>query len=221
MQPALGAVHEDPTVQADVERKAGRSKNRRTGKKVGETQPLIFQSHFGPALTMSFTAVAPPQPDEARLSELARLQLSAFFYLLSYNEETRRGGFWPGIYEPLQYSFRSDWGNAVQRWFRAFSRGWHVRMRGALADGYFRIMILRHPGKELWAWALEWNRNVRVIGFFGNEEAVRWATSFAPEIDMQVVGRNPQGAEIRMRFEVPLGADDDDMFSFDDVERLR
>jgi hypothetical protein len=219
MHPGLDKEHDDDHVAFDAERKASKSKNRRTGKPVAESEPLTIHGQLGPALRMSFTASTPPQPDEVRVYELARLQLAGFFYLCTFKVDTQRGGFWPGIYAPLLFSLRGDWGNPVYRWFIRSTREWQLRIRGDLADRYYKVIIRRDPDSILWAWALEWNRNLRIIGFFGEAEAVRSAVADAPEPEMYVIGRYPDGSDLRMRDEIPLPEEEDHLFSSNDEAR--
>lgn len=41
-------------------------------------------------------------------------------------------------------------------------------------------MIREHPELPCWSWALEYNKNLRRVGFFGNLEAVQSALSALP-----------------------------------------
>lgn len=165
---------------------------------------------------MSFTLVGPAQADESRVYELASLQLAGFFYALTYDFDQRVGGIWLGGFFPLTFSSRPDWGNPLQRWFMATVVAWQPRVLGTIADGFFRVAIRRHPELVVWSWALEWNQSLRVIGFVGEAESVEAIKSSAPDVPMDVLGRLPDGSELRMRSEVALDPGDDLLFSPDD-----
>jgi hypothetical protein len=57
-----------------------------------------------------FDAVAPPQVDDNRAFELAHMQLAAFFYWITFDRKTGKGGFWPGGFHPPPYVTRHDRG---------------------------------------------------------------------------------------------------------------
>ena len=67
-------------------------------------------------------------------------------------------------------------------------RDWDLQIHAIGADTFFKMIIRRHPeGKEVWAWALEWNHSIRVIGFAGREEEVREITAHRPDVPFDVV----------------------------------
>ena len=49
--------------------------------------------------------------------ELARMQIMAFFYAITFNQETKKGGFWLGDFFPLLEAHYSDWGNDIHKMF--------------------------------------------------------------------------------------------------------
>jgi hypothetical protein len=64
----------------------------------------------------------------------------------------------------------------------------------------------------VWAWALEWNQNYRIIGFFGDEDAVRSLLDELPELPRQVI---PTGAGtfVTVRKDVMLSEAEDRLFT--------
>ena len=170
MQPDATGAHAvaDIVLQQEAERKARNSTSRRTGRRVAESQEqFTVKFPFGPGVEFTFTGHTPPQVDHGRAYRLALFQLRAFFYFVTYNQDTRKGGFWPGSFSPFALAQKADWGNAH---FSAFTRAvkdWEPRFIGTGARGFFVVAIRRHPDAATWSWALEWNQNYRLIGFFG------------------------------------------------------
>jgi hypothetical protein len=166
---------------------------------------------FGPATAM-FNMVSGPQVGRERLERLAWYHVRAFFYLVTYSEDTRTGSPLPGVFAPLADAARRDWGNARMRGFISATRSWHHRMFGIGADGFFKIWIRRHPnGAPVWAWAVEWNQNLRVVGFFGDEDDVVAAADALPKLELRVI-QQPPNIVYRYREEVALPADEDYLF---------
>ncbi len=154
----------------EIRRKASGSKSRKTGKAVIDSQEdLTFELPFGPGNTFSFSTISPPQVEHQRVYELSRLQVSAFFYVITYDEATRIGGFLPEGFYPLSPAHRPDWGNQLHRAFMKSVANWHLRWVGITASANFKSIVRCHPDLPCWAWALEWNRNYRVIGFVGSQ----------------------------------------------------
>lgn len=205
-------VNNDPRLHAEARRKAANAISRRTKKPVaaGE-EPLKFDTTFG-AAKLGFTFEMPPQVDDSRLFELARYQLIAFFYWITYNEETKRGGFWVGQYFPLLAVRRADWGNPQMHWFMDTTKDWLGRVHAIGADGYFKVTIKRKSATdELWSWALEWNQNFRLVGFFGRKESVEVLKPTIPALKMHILQQSDSGWT-RYRADVPLAEAHDILF---------
>lgn len=214
MQPDCWGRHviEDDSLKITSSRKGRSSISRRTGKPiVDSSEEHKIKIPFGPNVEMTFTLVSPPHIDRERMWDLARLHLMGFFYFISYDHENRTGGFWPGYYMPLHEALRSDWGNPVQIAFMNNLSTWEHRLCAIGADGFFKIMIKRHPSAECWAWALEWNQKLRLIGFFGDKET---AESVVETFESGRVHQIPQGPNhhVGLREEVAVREEDDKMF---------
>ena len=202
-------------VRAEAQRKS-KSVSKKTGKSVLHSQEeLNFEGPFPSGVTIKCSMVGPPQIEGDRLYELARLQMMAFFYFITFNCETNKGGFWPVGFHPLSVVHYEDWGNSLQKAFMSAVANWEPRLIGNTADGYFRSIIRRHPSAECWSWAVEWNKNYRVVGFFGSrrsaEEIVK---SFQPPEMTNLV--NVDNLHLRYRSEVKLAEEDDLLFVWDD-----
>ncbi len=205
MQPdVLGRfAHDDERLARESVRKGRGAISARTGKPVIESQErFTIKGELMPGVTVSFGFVGPAQSVRDRVLRLAELHLRAFFYLITYDRQTRRGGGPSGAFLPLSIASKQDWGNAVLQAFQNQIKDWPFRVHALAADGYFKLIIRRRENSELWAWALEWNRNLRLAGFLGDESAVREVVARLPPL------RDPKA----YRKEVPLPEDDDILF---------
>lgn len=204
----------DPRLQAEVARKAPKARSRRTGKVVIDSHEQVeIKGAFGPA-TFTFNFSSPAQIEEARLYQLAHYHFRGFFYWITYQHETNRGGFVQGGFFPLAAIRRADWGAPRIRWFMDLVRDWELRVHAIGADTFFKLLIRRHPeGVAVWSWAVEWNHSIRVVGFAGDEDVIRALLSIAPNQPMELL--HETGNElVRMRTEVALPDDQDDLFEF-------
>jgi hypothetical protein len=200
-------------LHTEARRKAANAISRKTKKPVaaGE-EPLKFDTQFG-AANFSFTFVMPPQVDENRLFELARYHVGAFFYLVTYDEQTKRGSFWAGQFFPIAAVRKADWGNSQMRWFMDTTKDWPSRVHAVGADGYFKITIKRRSETdELWSWALEWNQNFRLVGFFGRDDLLDFMNQAIPTLKMSLAQQSTSGW-IRARVEEALAEEDDILFA--------
>lgn len=217
MQPdGLGRyASDDPRLIAEAQRKA-RTTNQRTGRFVSEPEPpMNITGRFGP-MTINFSFTHPAQCDENRLFQLARMQLAGFFAMLTWKEDERRGYYWPGAYMPVVAVRKEDWANPLLTSIEDIARDWEHRLFAVAADGFYRVWIKRRPGDPaVWAWALEWNRNFRLGGFFGDEDAMRELAATLPPLVVETLHETP-GVVLRYRTETPLAEADDHLFDFPD-----
>ncbi len=216
MQPDPSARfrRDDETLLREARRKAAKSVSRRTGKRVAESSETFqIRGSVIPGLNVEFKFIAPPQLDEARVHQLSCFQLAGLFYWITFNQEASRGYFWPGDFKPLQFSLRGDWGNDLARAFMRQVASWQHRVLVTAAGGYFKAAIKRHPDNAVcWSWALEWNDNVRSIGFFGLPEALEPTMKALPAL-AKVELKSSDGSSLKYREETPLAAADDYLFA--------
>jgi len=215
MQPdAAGRYPEsDPTLISQAVRKGAKSVSRRTGKPVNASQEkLSLNLSYAPGIEFDFQFTSAPQADSQRVYELARLQLMGFFYCLTFDGNTRKGSFWRGGFFPIFDTVRSDWGNLVMRGFMDTVVTWRPRLLGIGADGFFKIAIREHPMSACWSWALEWNKNYRIIGFFGDQQTAKTIANGFPRLKLQSIA---EGRDSFMRYylETPLSDEEDKLFS--------
>jgi hypothetical protein len=171
---------------------------------------------MGP-LNFKFKFHAPAQVDDDRAYQLARMQLRAFHYLTTYDEIMQRGYYWPGTFAPLLLVRHSDWGNPLLGWFERTTACWALRVHSVAADGFHKIWIRRRiDDPAVWAWAMEWNFNFRLAGFFGNEEAIRAILSNASWPELHTVVERPNRT-IKFRLEAALQPEEDTLFELDET----
>lgn len=206
---------EDERLHRDAARKAKGSISRRTRKPVGQGQdPWVIKGNMM-GIEMTFTMVGPPQADDERLFRLAWFQLQGFFYLLTYKEDIKRGHFFLGEFMPLVAVRKEDWGNPQLAWFEETTKDWLVRVSVITADEHFKLWIRKkeEDGKA-WAWAIEWNKNYRLVGFVGEPAELQAERDAVPPLEMQSLYENPD-RYLRMRTETPLAPEKDTLFDCD------
>jgi len=218
MQPSLlmGFPRDDGRLRSEAARKA-RSKSRTTQRPVGNSaERLSLGAQLGPGARATFGLVAPPQIDLQRADELALMHVQAFFYWASYDPIKRSGQRCPGVWTPLDFVFRTDWGNPIQKAFMARIQDWCTVVAASTAQGYFKIAIRRRPDRACWSWALEWNENVRLVGFVGEDVAIQEEVA---ELPGPRLGRLAvSDGSVLFRLEQRLDAADDLLFRFRDVD---
>ena len=214
MQPdAFGQLpRPDALLRTEAERKGKGSFSRRTKRPVAQSQESIRMPIPFAGGQLTFEATAPPQVGDERAFALARMQLAAFFYWITFDRETGAGGFWPGGFHPVIATRRADWGNALMRGFADYVVRWEPRVLATAAEDFFRVAIRRHPEEETWSWALEWNAGLRLIGFFGERAPAQAIVDALPHPVVVDLPTSPTSG-FRYREEVPLAEEDDRLFS--------
>ncbi len=201
--------HDDESAAVEAARKAQRSYSRYTKKAVKDShEKQTFVMPFGQEATFSFKFIGPPHIETSRLFSLAHFQLVGFFYWITFDKRSRRGRFWPGGFYPLVPALRTDWGNPVHRAFMDVVAQWEPRLIGTTADGFYKVAVRRNPDSDCWSWALEWNKNLRLVGFFGDKGIARNIASKFPKLEFRTVAEG-----IRVRTEIPLIETVDRLFS--------
>ncbi len=115
---------------------------------------------------------------------------------------------------------RADWGAKRAREFLEAVRSWPSRLTlVGTANGFFHAMIRNAPGpRPIWAWALEWNRQHRNMGFMGDDpdELIKICATLPVDIwTGERAYEDPERglAVQRWRTEVPILPDVDDLFA--------
>lgn len=215
MQPDLNGSHvvKDENLTKESLRKSN-SISRRTRKAVLDSNEKLTLSapFFGGNITLNL--ISSPQIDTERAFELARLHATAFFYWLTYDEITKIGKFWEGFYFPIQVSSNKDWGSNLNRAFMKQVLDWELALHGVTADGFFKVIIRKEANLACWSWALEWNKNYRVIGLFGNNASIENFNSVLPTSGAKIFSKN-KAESISYREEISLSEEDDILFKID------
>lgn len=208
----LGLI--DQEAVSAIQRKSENSISRRTGKPVRESnEKLCARMPLSQGFSISFSMASPPQIDESRAFELARLHMVGFYSMLCRDKEGGSGGFWLGEYSPLMVVHREDWGNLIIRAFADTIMHWDTRLYAVTARGNFRVIIRRAPDLACYAWALEWNQFMRVIGFFGDRSETESIISTFPSLECASVAEGPNYF-LRARIEQPIEVTEDHLFAF-------
>lgn len=212
--PGLDGKHavEDAVLIGDAANKARKSISRRTQKKVEDSdEEQKVRLPLGQSGSLDIGFVCPPQVAPQRIYELCRLQVAGFFYFLTYDAEAGVGRSWLGHFMPLLSAARGDWGHALHVAFMKTVRDWETRLIGTTARGFFRVAIRKHPTELVWSWALEWNQNLRAIGFLGDHysaQTILDGMGYKEEPKVWVSANE----WVRMRAEVPLNPAQDELF---------
>jgi len=167
---------------------------------------------MAPGVSISVRLVAPPSAPSDHVEALAHLQIAGFFYWLTYDGNRQAGGYWPGRFHLINCAGTTDWGNPVQAAFAQTVSSWSPRLVIDTAQGFFKAAIRRDPSVDCWGWAIEWNKNYRVIGFFGDESTIEANRARLPILESSSLSTSENG-ELRLRVERPLPQDDDVLFT--------
>lgn len=210
--PAGRHAHGDVAAIDEARRRASKSISRKTRKPVQDSREgLNITGRFGPGITLNINYTAPPQIDEMRAFELARLHLAAFFFFQTYNAETQEGGWWLHGFHPVLMVRWEDWGNSVMRSIMKETADWDCRLHAVTADGFFKVMTRRHPSADCWVWAIEWNCSHRLIGFFGERELAEQIVKACPPRQRFTVFEK-SGQSLHYCPEIPLPEAEDTLF---------
>lgn len=210
----------DASHHAEAVRKARLSLSRRTGKPVRDSsEHLKVEAAVGPGIRIKAEFIAPPQLEVDRIFHLARLQVRAFFYWLTYDEASRKGKWWHEGCYLVEHAIRADWGNALLRGFADTVSPWEPRVIATGADGFFRVAIRRQPTTGCFSWALEWNQNYRIVGFFGDRQAAQDIVNALPALEAQTIAQGG-GDYVRIRQNVALTEEDDKLFVWPSLPRM-
>jgi len=206
----------DKSIVTEAHRKIKGSKSKKTGKLAMDSQvEKTMTVPFFNGGTLNFNLVSAPQVEDSRSFELAKMQMMAFFYFITFNDETKKDGFWQDGFHPVSKAHHGDWGNAEYIVFMQTVVTWEPCWVGITANGFFKSIIRRHPYKECWSWALEWNKNYRLIGFFGDREPAQAIVNTFPSMEMTTISKGDKSF-LRLRRHVMLDEKDDLLFVWND-----
>tara|TARA_R110000744_G_scaffold343773_2_gene448995 strand:+ start:12925 stop:13824 length:900 start_codon:yes stop_codon:yes gene_type:complete len=224
MWPSPTVTELDERLVEEIQRK-GTAKSVRTGKWVRESEESsTVKAEVMQGCKASFGFTGPPQADRDRVAKLAWFHISVFFYMITYDKAKRIGYPIPGGLAFVGAVGKSDWGNPQIIGFQNMIASWDSRVHCVSADGYFRLVIKRQPGLDentpLWSWAVEWNKGLRIFGFFGDHEQVQQSVDKLPILQMklgeQSVDPEKGPYTLRYREETSLLHANDRLFEFNE-----
>lgn len=193
-------------------RKLTGSMSRATSRNIIDSRVKIAVSgEIAPGASMAVDLVGLPQIERARIIRLAEMHVRAFYFWISFNEDTKFGTKPGNTFGPIIETHRNDWGNEVFLHFMRLTREWRPRFNGVAAEGFFKVDLKRHPTDDLLSYALEYNKAFRSIGFVGAGDRVRFFMEQFPTLRMQPAFRAGDITYVRRR-ESPLDEAQDTMF---------
>jgi len=212
MQPDVIGRHviDDTILAQEAKRKGNNAYSRATGKVVKDSNQNINITAEQPGFKMSFGLIAPPQVSFERVIQLAYYHVTAFFFMQTYKEETKLGGYPLGKFFPIMETDKADWGNDVMMWFMQEARNWDIRLHAITAQDYFKISF-RKTENDLMAWAVEWNQKKRCIGLWGQEADIQEIIQRRPIMERHHISGDTQNG-LFMRTEKTLALEDDILF---------
>jgi len=213
MQPNTHGKHviDDETLLKEAIRKGAKSKSKKTDRHVNKSQESerINVSRFG--INFTFNLSSPPQIDIERSAKLAMYHIRAFYYFITYNDVKQIGYFWEGTFMVIVQATRSDWGNPILIEFMNKTINKSHILKSINADGFFKVIIRKHKNQICWSWALEWNHNYRLAGFFGDQKYISELIKEFPKLEYNLIENSPKKI-IRQRKQVKLKVEDDKLF---------
>ena len=74
-------------------------------------------------------------------------------------------------------------------------------------------MIRKHPNAACWSWAIEFNKNYRVVGFFGSREATQEIFDTFEKLKVAAM-KTTDGSFLHYRYDVKLQKEEDVLFEW-------
>ena len=204
----------DPHYVAEATRKAQGSRSRLTGAPIAQShaQKELQMPLMGGKMTVNM--VIPPQVESQRVGNLAKMQMMAFFYFVTFDAASKAGKFWRGDFHYFPEAPRADWGRPTLRGFMDTVAEWEPRYLAFGSEDFFNVVMRKHPTADCWSWGLEWNKNFRVMGFFGERTVVDALCEQIPPTEMHLLHLNETDF-VNGRFLVPLLPEHDNLFHWD------
>lgn len=165
----------------------------------------FLSTSLGPG-SIEFGMIAPPQLEKNLAKNAAFSHIQGLFALLcteDYRDPLKMRLLSLDQFLWFDYYFYNDWGNPQAIEIANRVLGWDCYANIVSAKGYFKAIMRRCD--EGWFWALEWNRQLRILGGISSSRMKLFEV--LPDEDWT---RTPQG---RIRRDTPLNAKVDNLFS--------
>lgn len=211
---------DDETLRTEATRKAANSYSSKTRRPIADSSEAVkFETRHPSGALMSFSFESSAQVGADKMYELCRLQVCAFFYMLTFDSVARRGGFWRGSFLGIADARRPDWGSERLSSFAETVKDWEPRLlsTNSIADGFYKLAIRKHPTDDCWSWALEWNHSIRCVGLFGDRETCDEVEKFVARDVAQLVIDEPK-RKVAYRLERALVQSGDVLFRYKEIE---
>lgn len=210
---------DDETLRSEAARKAANSYSSKTGRPIADSrQALEFEARHssGALISLSFEATAQVGAD--KIYELCRLQVCAFFYMLTFDGVARRGRS-RGGFVGIAHARRADWGRQRLSSFAEMVKDWEPRLlsTNSIADGFYKLAIRKHPTNDCWSWALEWNHSIRCAGLFGDTATCDEVAKLIASDVAQLVIDEPK-RKVAYRRDIALVESEDVLFRYNDMD---
>ncbi len=127
-------------------------------------ESLSISGSFG-SMSMRFGMVAPPQLDRNKTGEVAFSHVQGLFSLIcteDYRDPLKMRLLPQDQFIWYDWYTHDDWGNPQAVEIANRVDNWECLANIVSADGYFKATLRRSD--EVWFWALEWNRQLRLVG---------------------------------------------------------
>ena len=202
-----------------AERKAGKDFHPdKKGVLVRDSVDTFNISSGGSGFNMSVEMVGPPQPNPTFVTILAFRHIQGIFSLITSQNPLvaeKTNLLIPKYFHFYgMYNYR-DWGNAHLTTVMGRAKEIPCYANIETANGFFKVIMRRsrEPRGE-WFWALEWNKNFRLVGAITNPATVPAIFRDLPPLTYHNLGVQ-EGAKTRMREDVPLIGEEDILFRAD------
>lgn len=188
------------------------------GKFVSDSFVKSKISLFSSVININAEFVGPPQLNEEYVEDLAYRHMQGMFSLLSSENPCDPTGVGTKLLPFAHFHLlgifpKNDWGNPQISYLIERTSGWEQLCLINVAEGFFKIKILRAMHEhEGWFWALEWNKQLRVVGAIANGLAINEIYADMPLLTWSPWVKNGD-RQIRYRRQNPIG-DIDKLFSF-------
>lgn len=177
------------------------------GKLVSESnveQKLEFGSTD---VKMKLGFIAPPQPKEEYIIELAFRHIQGLFSLVNSKDPLKRESTWflrGDYFHILGIYPQKDWGNPQIKYFIEKTNDWQTCFKTSVGGGHFKAILLKPKDNSMrWFWALEWNKAMRVLDGIDLKENMPLVYTDIPELNWSPWMKDSRG-EFRYREQTQL-----------------
>jgi hypothetical protein len=203
---SLGRLEDTRVNEAALRKGSGDFHPKKKGVLIQDAHEDIFISSSFGTMSIKFGMVGPPQLDKNQVGEVAFSHIQGLFTLIctdDYRDPLKMHLLPQDQFIWYDCYTHNDWGNPQAIEIADRVRDWECLANIVSAEGYFKATMRRSD--EGWFWALEWNRQLRLLGGISVSRM-----KLFEGLPNEGWIRTPQG---RMRKHVPLDAEGDKLFA--------